>query len=252
MITICSTRNFIDSGNAPDELAREMPLPSVIVQWDKAPGLFWHLRLCEYFGVRDQRWDYPTDAKWTTTGDTMSYADHPATPDESVMGASSASITVNRDELSIEITLQNKSSEHWVDAWGWVCLIHRWAGAFQANCELPVPWSAAAALPAPKERWLKWCPVQNRLDIAERIGRHQAHMFQPHIKAERGAVRAWRMRLGAPVQELIELSSPDAFMLGWSHWPCTDMGLYLGDLASGQSTTAALKLRFYETPYEPT
>jgi hypothetical protein len=257
MITIDSLSDFIASGDAPPELVGEQPIPALIVRNDRLPGLFWFLRVCEYYGVRDKRWDYPGAAPWIKdrSGE-MSYSEHPPCDGDDIKGRTSALAKVDGDQLSIDVTLQNDSSELWIDAWGWICLIHRWAGAFQANCELPTGdadklWTAAGSLPAPKERWLKWCPVKSQIDIAQRIGRHQSHMFQPHIIAKHGAVRVWRMRLGQPVQEFVEMSSPDAMMLGWSHWPCTDMGLSFGSLEPGQRSSVQCNMSFYEDTYDP-
>ena len=257
MITINSLSDVVASGAGPEELKPYTRVPSLIVEWDNAPGSVWVLRVCEYYGVRDCRWDYPEAAKWASTGGgEMSYFDHPVSEDPSVRGTSSATIRVDGDRLDYEVTLHNNSSDTWEDAWGWICLVHRWAGSFQANCELPVgdetgPWTPCVSLPAPKERWLKWCPVLQHSQIAERIGRNQAHMWQPHIEARMGTVRAWRMSLNGPMQQFVEMSSPNAIIVGWSHWPCTDMGLYFGDIEPGQSEVVRATLGFHEERYQP-
>ncbi len=256
MLTVTSVPNFLASGRAPAELKRER-IPALVVEWNRAEGLFWTLRLCERFGLQDRQWEYPTPAQWATDAEgRISYSNHPPSEDQSVAGRAGVSATVGEDDLTFEVTLYNDSESAWPDAWAWVCLIHRWAGSFQANCELPAGpegrvWTPCASLRAPKERWLKWCPVRDKADVAARIGLHQAYMWQPHIQAMAGAVRAWRMALGRPVQQFIEMSSPDAIILGWSHWPCTDMGLYFGTLEPGQSDTVHGRIRFFEQPYTP-
>lgn len=257
MIKATSLPDFAESETAPKELIQTADVPAVVIEWDRALGAFWTLRLCEYYGVRDARWDYPEVARWDRTSKGgLAYADHPVSKDRSIPGRASVEVNWREEELSFNVTLRNDSASKWEDAWTWICLIQRWAGAFQANCELPAgpadhPWVPCAALRAPKGRWLKWCPVQQHREKAERIARRQAHMWQPHIVATQGAVRAWRMALGEPVQQFIELSSPQAIILGWSHWPCTDMGLYFGSIEPGRSGTVGGTVRFTEEPYEP-
>ncbi len=256
MLKVTSLPEFVATGCAPDPLARTETVPTLIVEWDRAQDAYWALRLFEYCGTRDIRWDYPSAAEWATGSDgRISYGDHPVSQDAAVAGRVDVTATPAGDALTFEITLRNESSSSWPDAWCWICFVHRWARAFEANCELPVgpegAWAPCAPLPAPKERWLKWCPVRARRDVGDVIGQGQAHMWQPHIEAARGAVRAWRMYLGAPIQQFIELSSDDAIILGWSHWPCTDMGLYFGSIEPGQSGTVQGNLRVFEEPYKP-
>ena len=257
MVNITALGEFVASGQAAVDLAGETSIPTVVVEWDRAEGAFWTLRLCERFGVATAQWEYPPAAAWVADGEKgMEYGDHPVSSDASIQGRSSSRVAVNGDELSFEVSLHNDSPAVWTDAWCWVCLIHLWAGSFQANCELPVgmeedPWRPCASLVAPKERWLKWCPTRERREVSERIAQHHARMWQPHIEAVRGAVRAWRIVAQRSTQQFIELSSRDAIILGWSHWPCTDMGLYFGSLEPGSSATVHGKLRFSETPYEP-
>jgi hypothetical protein len=256
VITVSPLSRFVESGRAPDELADASSIPTLVVEWDRAPGLFWTLRLCEYYGLRDVRWDYPAPVEWVKVSEGhWTYADHPVSGDAPIKGRASVAAKAKDDELDFEVILRNEASTTWQDCWGWVCLIHRWAGSFQANCELPAgptdhPWLPCASLRAPKGRWLKWCPVRPHRQVADRIGQNQARMWQPHIEAAAGAVRAWRMDLERPIQQFVELSSDSGIILGWSHWPCTDMGLSFGSLEPEQSTTARGKLRYFEEPYE--
>jgi len=256
MLTISSLPDFVASGRAPEELKREEQIPTLVIEWDRAPGAFWTLRLCEYFGANGVRWDYPTPAPWVASDEgRLEYADHPASADRSISARASVTATTQEsDELSFQVTLKNDSAETWRDSWCWVCLIHRWAGAFQANCELPTgteddPWAPSASLRAPKGRWLKWCPIREHRMIGERIAQQQRHMWQPHIEASQGAVRAWRMDLEEPIQQFIQMSSANAIMLGWSHWPCTDMGLYFRSLAPGETGVVSGNLRVWGVPY---
>lgn len=256
MIRIAPLSERIAAGPVPDGVERCGDLPTLAVEWDGAPGCLWTLRLCEYFGVQDARWDYPPAVAWKRSGDgELGYADHPVSADSRVKGSVSVSAKIDADALRFAVTLRNDSDVPWRDAWGWICLIHRWAPAFQSNCELPagegdVLWRPCVSLDAPRGRWLKWCPVLAHHEAAERIGRHQGRLWQEHIHAKKGAVRAWRMDLDRPVQQFIELSSEQAVFLGWSHWPCTDMGLYFGSLKPGATGQVNGTLRFYEEAYE--
>jgi hypothetical protein len=257
MLTVTPFSQYLATHAAAAELSQSVgDVPTLIVQWDRAPGSLWAFRVCEYYGVGTARWDYPAPVDWIAAGSAqLAYAKHPVSTDSSIQGRSSVVVRPDGDAMSVEVTLRNDSPDTWHDSWGWLCLIHRWAGSFQANCELPTgpddddPWLPCASLRAPLGRWLKWCVVRQHQPIAERICRGQAHMWQPHIRAARGAVRAWRMLLNEPVQQLVELSSDQAIILGWSHWPCTDMGLYFGDLAPGQQRSVSGFLRFFEKPY---
>ena len=52
-------------------------------------------------------------------------------------------------------------------------------------------------------------------------------------------------------QQFIQLSSANAIILGWSHWPCTDMGVGFGTLEPGQTGKVTGQLEFLEKPYVP-
>ena len=238
-------------------MAGDTGAPTLFVRWDRADDATWMLRLFEYAGTGATRWDYPPAADWQREQDGgYAYRDHPVSGDSAARGRADAQIHVRGDKVGFAITLHNDSPSPWTDAWCWICLIHRWAPAFQANSELPVgdngAWTPCASLEAPMERWLKWCPVAERRDVAGRIGAGQPHMWQPHIEATQPAVRAWRMHRAEPVRQFIELSSPDAIILGWSYWPCTDMGLWLGTINPGDSATVRGTLAVREEAYEPT
>ena len=116
--------------------------------------------------------------------------DSPVTADEDIAnGTSSCQVRCQENSLTFELKVTNRSNRVWPDCWAWLCLIHRWGRAFQANCELPVGdreeqrWVPANALEAPLERWLKWCPVAEHAAAAERIGRNQGTRWQPHLQA---------------------------------------------------------------------
>jgi hypothetical protein len=257
MISISTLSDFIESHpKAPDEIKEHNPIPTLAIQWARAEELVWTLRLTEFFGDIQGGWGYQPDVEWQVNEHgAMSYTDRPISIDPAISGTASACVQPGDDCLTFEITLKNNSSETWKDCWGWVCLIHRWARSFQANCELPTggtpaqAWMPANALSAPLERWLKWCPVQSKREIATRIGENYPTRWQPHIHAVQGAVRAWRVIDNK--QQFIELSSSDAIILGWSHWPCTDMGLYFGTLEARQTATVSAQLRFFEKSFVP-
>ena len=62
-------------------------------------------------------------------------------------------------------------------------------------------------------------------------------------------MRAWRIEGNR--RQFIQLSSPDAALLGWSHWPCTDMGVCFGTLEPGQTGRITGQLEFFEKSYVP-
>tara|TARA_Y100000758_G_scaffold30110_1_gene19976 strand:- start:258 stop:1031 length:774 start_codon:yes stop_codon:yes gene_type:complete len=241
--------------DVPAELKEDVCLPTLIVEHSDYSELLWVLRLTEFFGVASHQFGYQPNVQWKDNGSgVVSYADSPVVADAQIAnGTCGCQVRTVEDGLSFEIDVTNQSSETWPDCWAWLCFIHRWSRAFQANCELPVgkpdhPWVAANSLEAPMERWLKWCPVAGR-DEAMRIGRNQGTRWQPHIQATEGAVRAWRAH--GSCQQFAQLSSPDAIILGWSHWPCTDMGVYFGTLEPGQTGRVTGKLEFFDKPYVP-
>ena len=256
MISISTLEGFLDSHpQAPGDLKQRVALPTLVVKWDRAPELFWTLRLTEYCGDASRQWGYQPPAEWYHDGQgTLSYADSPLAPEQNVEGTCSCTATAAGDALSFELSITNHSEQAWPDCWGWLCLIHRWARAFQANGELPAgppdrPWVSASSLQAPLERWLKWCPVADRRVIATRIGENQGTRWQPHIQAQQGAVRAWRVE--GDRQQVLQLSSPEAIILGWSHWPCTDMGVYFGTLEPEQTGHITGRLEFSENAFVP-
>ena len=257
MLTVSSLKHYLQqASNVSASLARQADtIPTLAIQWDKADELVWTLRLTEFFGDASGGWGYQPDVNWEgETAGKLAYADSPLSADDSVEGTCSCRVSVRGDALLFELEVCNHSSRTWTDCWGWLCLIHRWAQAFQANCELPAgtaeqPWVPANALAAPLQRWLKWCPVATHRDEAGRIGGAYGPRWQPHIQNREGAVRAWRVEGNR--QQFIQLQSPDAALLGWSHWPCTDMGVYFGTLEPGQSGRISGRLEFSEREFEP-
>ena len=65
-----------------------------------------------------------------------------------------------------------------------------------------------------------------------------------------------RVRTGFVVKEreLVGFSwliSRQAIILGWSHWPCTDMGVYFGSLEPEQTGSITGQVEFSEKSYVP-
>ncbi|MBI3942806.1 MAG: hypothetical protein HY326_07310 [Chloroflexi bacterium] len=263
MLAMTSLTEYLNSHpQAAGDLHRSDRLPTIVIEWDQAPELLWTLRMTEYCGDRERSWGYQPQVSWHMTGDGgLFYIDRPATQKAEIPGRLSARVWPAGDgTCAFEISMANPSATTITDGWGWLCLIHRWARAFQANCELPAgssenaggpdaPWVNISTLRAPLERWLKWSPVQSRLAEATRIGQHQGARWQPHIQAQAGAVRAWRAE--GTQRQFMELASPDAIILGWSHWPCTDMGVYFGTLGPGEVGKVTGVVRFRTETYVP-
>lgn len=239
----------------PEDLkSQEGQLPTLVVQWDQAPELVWTLRLAEMFGTRTQKWGYQPHTLWQGDAGALSYTDCPIAGQGQAQGRCSCKAWTADDALFFELSLCNDGTETWEDCWAWLCLIHRWARAFQANCELPAGaaeqlWVPTSGLRAPMERWLKMCPFHERGELAYRIGENQGTRWQPQVVAHHGAVRAWRIE--GKRRQFIQLSSPDAALLGWSHWPCTDMGVCFGTLEPGQVGRVSGQLEFFEETFEP-
>ncbi len=240
----------------PTELKEDVALPTLIVEHSDFDELLWALRLTEFFGDTSRSFGYQPNVQWREEGTgEVSYVDAPVCAEAGpTSGTCSCHVRSQEDALTFEISVTNRSGQEWPDCWAWLCFIHRWGRAFQANCELPVgepedPWVAVNCLDAPLERWLKWCPVAEHAEIAQRIGGNHQARWQPHIQAAQGAVRAWRVY--GTSQQFIQLTSPDAIILGWSHWPCTDMGVHFGTLEPGQTGTVTGQLEFFEKSFVP-
>lgn len=254
MIAVYPLETFLDSRpQAPTDL--KSGIPTLAIEWDRAKELFWTLRLTEFFGDVSQSWGHQPNVIWRDHGNgALSYEGRPVALGGDPAGICSCTASASGDALAFTLSVTNGSERPWKDCWGWVCLIHRWARSFQANCELPAgtaedPWVPASSLRAPMERWLKWCPVAGRRADATRIGENRRARWQPHIEARQGAVRAWRVE--GTKQQFVQLTSPDAVLLGWSHWPCTDMGLCFGTLNPGQTGRVTGRLEFFETSFIP-
>lgn len=257
MVLISSLGDFLNTQpNLPEDLRRQAStIPTLVIQREGYNELLWTLRLTEFFGDTCRTFGYQPDTKWTRDGlGALSYRDSAVSSCGEIGGICSCKASTAGDTLNFEITVTNRTGKPWTDCWAWLCLIHRWARAFQANCELPAGseqklWMPTNFLVAPMERWLKWCPLIDRQDVAGRIGYNQGTRWQPHIRARQGAVRAWRIE--GNQQQFIQLSSPDAIILGWSHWPCTDMGVYFGTLAPDQMGKITGRLEFFEKSFVP-
>ena len=256
MIRLSSIEDYLATHpNAPGDLQPATTLPTLVVERPEYSELLWTLRLCEFFGNTAATFPYQPNVSWQREAPgALSYQDRPVTSPDRQPALCSCRASAVGDTLDFELSVTNHAPQTWPDCWAWLCLIHRWARAFQANCELPAgppdqPWVPVNALEAPLARWLKWCPIAYRQGETERIGPHQSTRWQPHIQATQGAVRAWRIE--GNKQQFIRLTSPDAFLLGWSHWPCTDMGVYFGTLEPGQTGRITGRLDFYEESFEP-
>ncbi len=254
MISVSSLEEYLHNHpSSPGDLKLNTSCPTLVVQRESCSELLWTLRLTEFFGDTSGSYGYQPDAHWTDQSSSrLSYRDSAMSSTGEIDGSCSCMVTAEEDQLTFEISVTNHSEEPWADGWAWLCLIHRWARAFQANCELPVGegeriWVPVNSLTAPMERWLKWCPVMEHQDVAERIGRNQGTRWQRHIQAKQGAVRAWRIE--GNQQEIVQLTSPDAIILGWSHWPCTDMGVYFGTLQPGKTGKVTGRLEFLEESF---
>jgi len=100
MIRIAPLAEQIASTHAPVDLNAIGELPAIVVEWDRAPGCLWTLRLCEYFGVQDARWEYPPSAIWRRDVDGgLSCVNHPVSSDKQVRGTSSVRATPAGDAL---------------------------------------------------------------------------------------------------------------------------------------------------------
>jgi hypothetical protein len=256
MISISSLGEFLcNHPESPIDLELNKAMPTLVVQHESYSELLWTLRLTEFFGDKSNNYGYQPDANWSSQGkNKLSYRNSAVSGDDKIKGNTSCIATAEKGQLKFEISVTNNSSEPWLDCWAWLCLIHRWARAFQANCELPVGederiWVPVNSLKAPMERWLKWCPVLDRLDAAERVGQNRGTRWQPHIQAKQGSVRAWRIE--GKEKQIIQLTSPNAFILGWSHWPCTDMGVFFGTIQPGQTEHIRGSLEFMEASFVP-
>jgi len=257
MLTLSPLNAYIQNHpHPPSDLSDGKSIPTLTVEWDRADELVWTIRLVEFFGDGQAAWSYQPAAEWTPDGNGgFSYENVPPAAGGKIAGSCSAHVQLNENTTHFRLSLRNGSEQPWPDCWGWVCLIHRWAKAFQANCELPAgaadkPWVNIGSLEAPMERWLKWCPIEEKLEAAKRIGKNAGARWQPHIQAQEGSVRAWRVE--GNQQQFIELTSPDAVILGWSHWPCTDMGLNFGTIEPGEENSVSGELSFREEEYIPT
>ncbi len=232
-------------------------MPALVLEWDKAPGMFWTLSLTEFFGDATACWGYQPHAAWQANSDNgWSYTDAPASAEAGYEASCSASVTPRADALGFQLTLRNTGRQTRADCWGWVCLTHRWAESFQAFRELPTgagddAWVPAAVLPGRVERWLKWCGVRGKEDIGRRLGKLYPNRWQSQVCGQRGSTRAWRITDAADRQQFIQFDSDDAVLLGWGHTPCTDVGLYFGTLEPGQSAVVSGQVRFLDRSFTP-
>jgi len=259
-LTVTPSNEYFGAPDHPILQTIGAHFPTLIVEWDKAPGLFWVFRLAEGWGDGHGGWLAMPAADWQRDGESnLRYTDGRVAFEEELDEPLVASLStkVEDDALRWSISLRNDTDTAHQDCWAHLCLIHRWAQAFQANCELPTGagddlYQTPAALPARNQtaRWIKGCAIRDRQDLGARLGRSvNPNGFQEEIVATHGTVRAWRVHEHG-TQQLIELHSPDALLLAWSHWPCTDMTLHFGTLGPGERSTAVGTLRFFEREFE--
>ena len=115
----------------------------------------------------------------------------------------------------------------------WICLIHKYAGpgeSFFWSQDSLVP---TDSIPDPKDIWLKLFSVKGHEAFAAAHRKWDDYTIRPGLASKGELVWQSTDRKGF----VVRIGSDQAGLLGWSKWPCTDMGLEVDEIAPGKVAT---------------
>ena len=229
------------------------------VDWDvAAPPQAWILVFPELVYCSGERWGYQSGFEWTGEGDSWSYRDYPVrdlddgwslvdglprldpgfAASAPVLGRLSSSIAPSELGVSYTLEMTNTSRRPWTDVFWWLCLNHyqsRVTGSRPHFRVGPSSWVPAQEMSGARVHTYFPAPGMT----AEYRTSPNATFHAPETELSYPGVVSWNRTLEGPL--LVAHLSLDAVAFGSNQaWPCTDLQLWFGDIAPGEtkSTTA--------------
>ena len=153
-----------------------------------------------------------------------------------VLGRLSATATPSDAGVRYTIETTNTSERHWTNVFWWICLNHyqsRITG-YRPHFRLGSSWIPAQEMAGGREHTYFPAPGMVQAYRTARVDPFDG----PELELSFPGVVSWNKTLKGPL--LVAHVSKDAMSFGSNQsWPCTDLQLWFGDMAPGETKSAA-------------
>ena len=184
----------------------------------------WRLSLPEKIATdRDEgTGSYEVGMEWTETDDGWEF-DYCSLA--GVDGTMAAKVVVDDEVVRYSLSLVNRSSETWERALAWLCFNHSLARQYYQYRNYV--FSGDSAVQTPPDKWEKYGVK----------GRERNWWPDGGIAATESLITTV-CRDGDGREFTVGIGAREAMMVGQNHtWPCTDIGLFFGDVPPGGQAT---------------
>ena len=207
----------------------------VTIQHPGFPNALWHLRLPEKIATDNDATtgSYQVGIKWSKTTDGWLFEDLPLAGLE---GTLQGMIAADRDTVSYSLTVTNQSTQTWPRALAWLCFNHSLAQEYYQYRNFV--FSKNGITQTPPDLLEHYCLQGHHRD------------WWTHGKIEpTEALIATSCRDDADKEFSVGIGASEAMMVGQNpDWPCTDIGLFFGDVSPGQTARVDGRIYFHYGP----
>ena len=244
------------AGNLEDARVVISPDGLADVDWDVTPEpQAWILTFPELIYCSGEKRGYQTGFEWTGEENLWSYRDYPVRdlldgwsfvdgtprldPDFAgrapVLGRLAGSIAPSEVGVRYTLELTNSSRRHWTDVFWWLCLNHYQSRVTGYRPHFRVGSSWVPAQEMRGGRVHTYFPAPGMVDQYRTSPNDGFHA--PETELSYPGVVSWNQTLQGPL--LVAHLSTDAVAFGSNQaWPCTDLQLWFGDVAPGETKSA--------------
>ena len=244
------------AGNLEDARVVISPDGLADVDWDVTPEpQAWILTFPELIYCSGEKWGYQTGFEWTGEENLWSYRDYPVRdlldgwsfvdgtprldPDFArrapVLGRLAGSIGPSEVGVRYTLELTNSSRRPWTDVFWWLCLNHYQSRVTGYRPHFRVGSSWVPAQEMRGGRVHTYFPAPGMVDQYRTSPNDGFHA--PETELSYPGVVSWNQTLQGPL--LVAHLSTDAVSFGSNQaWPCTDLQLWFGDVAPGETKSA--------------
>jgi hypothetical protein len=207
----------------------------VTIRHPDFPNGLWHLRLPEKIVTDDTATtgSYQEEIHWSKTADGWFFEELPLAGLE---GTLQGKIAASRDGVDYSLTVTNKSNASWPRVLAWLCFNHCMAKTYDIYRNF-------------------LCRDGEMVETPSRVEEH--YCVQGHQRAwwTRGSIEPTESLIATSCRDetgnefSVGIAAANAIILGQNpSWPCTDIGLFFGDVSPGLRTTVGGKIYFHRGP----
>ncbi len=214
--------------------------PVVVVEWDKAPGCIWPVRLPECMGTASLGYgEYQRFYKWERTHENILCFEAAPIADSRFEGFCGTKVRIDDNLLVFELSVTNRSDHVWPRFFMHICLLHMFTrnpheDSFAGNHFVfgQQDWQHVRTItPEFPALEFAWCSLEGHEGFTNEL--HDKGNYLRQFTASEQCIRSERVYENK--RQEVTLKSRDAAAIGWSGWPCTDMALCFGDVYPGQT-----------------